>query len=463
MIIWRFRAALLVRLVLLFATLFILVHLVTTARYVATTALVALAAVVQALAMVRLVDRTNLELTRFLQSIRHRDFSRSFSPRYGGSGFDHLARVFSEITGSFREIDTKREERERYFRILVEHVPVALLTVHADGRASLLNHAASRLFGVSQIHRVEQLAELGGDLLSCIERAEPGQRILARIDIDGARRYLKLSVTEVSVSTDIQRLFALQDIQRELDATELDAWQDLVRVLSHEIMSSITPVTSLARTAVTLLDDVVDEFSELLAEGATVFSASKSAEFGERLGDARAAVDTVARRSDGLMQFVRSYRRLTRLPPAQLQNTAFTQLFARLAALMRAEWSGADIELSVEVIPESLEVSADPELLDQALINLLRNAADAVGGSEKPHIWLSARMSRRGRAIIEVADNGAGIHPDLSDEIFVPFFTTKRNGSGIGLSLARQVMLAHGGAISVGQRPGGGALFRLSF
>jgi nitrogen fixation/metabolism regulation signal transduction histidine kinase len=248
----------------------------------------------------------------------------------------------------------------------------------------------------------------------------------------------------------VRRLISLQDIQTELDATELSAWQDMVRVLSHEIGNSITPIASLARTA----DDMVVDLRERIDD---------RGETAELISDIHDAIDTITRRSEGLMRFVKSYRELTRLPPPKKRQISLRSYFARLERLLAAEWSDRGVTLHMGAPAEGLTIAADESLLDQAIINVVRNAADAASAADDPQVWLDARLSERGRPVIEIADNGAGFDAEVAEKIFLPFFTTKADGSGIGLSLARQVMLLHRGAISARPRDGGGALFQLSF
>jgi C4-dicarboxylate-specific signal transduction histidine kinase len=264
---------------------------------------------------------------------------------------------------------------------------------------------------------------------------------------DGAQRHLVLSTTQITVTGAAIRLVTLQDIQSELDWNELSAWQDMARVLSHEIMNSLTPIASLARTA----DEMVDDLAKRVgAED-------------ELVADIHSAIHTLARRSDGLMRFVRSYRQFTQMPPPSLRPLALREYFQRLEKLLLTEWAGRGVELHVAPPANGLTVLADDSLLDQAVINLLRNAADAAAASPTPRVWLDARLSDRGRPVIEIGDNGPGVDEGLGERIFLPFFTTKPDGSGIGLALARQVMLVHKGAITASARPGGGALFRLTF
>ncbi|MDH4255344.1 MAG: ATP-binding protein, partial [Gammaproteobacteria bacterium] len=259
-----------------------------------------------------------------------------------------------------------------------------------------------------------------------------------------------LATTEIIIGSASERLISLQDIQSELDATQAEAWQDLVKVLTHEIMNSITPVTSLASTAAELSSDIV-------------VKAGHESSIAADLADLHHAVSTIARRSGSLMQFVESYRQISRMTPPKKKRVFLSDLLAAAGDLARAEWPHTRAELEIRVDPPGLDVQADPDLLEPVLLNLLRNAYQATSHVERPRIELSARLNRRGNVMIEVSDNGPGVPDELTRKIFVPFFTTKEGGSGVGLALARQVMIAHGGFIRVARSEAGGARFSLTF
>ena len=257
--------------------------------------------------------------------------------------------------------------------------------------------------------------------------------------IDDTPHQLSVAATAITIGQQQELLISLQDIQSELDTAQLSAWQDLVRVLTHEIMNSITPVASLAKTAVDLVDDVAEQV------------ASQPALVAE-LSDITDAVNTVARRSDGLMQFVTSYRRLTRLPPPNKQPISIVNLFENVERLACQHWPSKSIAYQFSASPPSLTLNADNDMLEQVMINLLQNAEHAVAGVSQAYITINASLNNRGRVIIEVSDNGSGIDQAVAEKIFVPFFTTKRDGSGVGLALTRQIMLAHGGFISLANK-----------
>jgi two-component system nitrogen regulation sensor histidine kinase NtrY len=398
----------------------------------------------------RLVTRTNADLSRFLEAVRYADFGQRFDMRRKGAGFEELGSVFTDIVERFQLERNQQEEDLRHLRALTEHVPVPLMSLHADGSIQLHNNAARRLFSSAAVTRLDDLLAFGEDFSRQVQAVEPGERRLSVFRLDGLEQQLTISATEIVVAGTLEKLVSLQNIQSELDGVQLQAWQDLVRVLTHEIMNSITPVASLAKTA----SDLVDDASSKL---------SGQPEVQEELADVKSAVDTVARRSDGLMHFVQSYRRLTRLPAPVTQPLLVADLFSRVAQLIAHEWEEEAIELVVEVHPQSLELAADTEMLEQVLLNLLKNAQQALLGRDAPRVEMKASLNRQGHVSMDVSDNGPGVADELAKRIFVPFFTTRREGSGVGLALTRQVMLAHGGSVVLGESVTGGARFTLTF
>uniref|UniRef100_UPI003F6A3FDC sensor histidine kinase n=1 Tax=Pseudemcibacter sp. TaxID=2943293 RepID=UPI003F6A3FDC len=323
-------------------------------------------------------------------------------------------------------------------------------SLNGDGTISIHNNAARRLFGSTHVTRIADLAQFGDEFRKKVLTLAPGERHLITFKIDDVEQKLTIASTQIISAGKIEKLISLQDIQSELDVAQLQAWQDLVRVLTHEIMNSITPVSSLAKTSTDLVDDAIEKVKG-------------QQELVDELTDVRDAVDTVARRSDSLMHFVQSYRRLTRLPPPEKEQLVVRKIFEDVVKVATIDWETKNIELEMNVSTDGLEVSADPEMLEQMLINLMKNAAEALENTENAKVGLSAKINKRGRIIIEVYDNGPGIESDLAEKIFVPFYTTKREGSGVGLALTRQVMIAHGGTVSLTKTVGGGATFILTF
>lgn len=446
----QFSLLLTVRLMLLFITVMSLAILVISPGFLAASLLITLVALGQIFEIVRFVKLTNDDLTRFLDAMRYGDFGQKFDHAGMGAGFIELGEAITDILERFRQYRGQQEEELKHLKALIEHVPVPLMSLKGDGTILIHNNAARRLFGSTHVARISDLSQFGDDFRKRVVTLAPGERHLVTFKIDDLEQTLTVASTQIVTAGKVEKIISLQDIQSELDVAQLKAWQDLVRVLTHEIMNSITPVSSLAKTSTDLVDDAIKKI-----EG--------QPELVEELTDVRDAVDTVARRSDSLMHFVQSYRRLTRLPPPEKEQLNIKKTFADVIKLASVDWHEKKIEIEHDVSTDGLEIFADREMLEQMLINLMKNAEQALEGTDDAKVKLAAKLSKRGRIVMEVADNGPGISDDLAAKIFVPFYTTKRDGSGVGLALTRQVMIAHGGSVSVSKTNGGGATFILTF
>jgi nitrogen fixation/metabolism regulation signal transduction histidine kinase len=450
MIFKRFVVALIARLVLAGAATTLVIWLFLIPGYHISMAIAASVLALLIAELWRYVSRTNREVARFLDAARYADYSQRFDFEGQGAGYNALGEAFTDILERMRERSTDQESALRRATALIEHIPVPLLTLHADESITLQNNAARRLFGAEHVTHLKDLRRFGMSFAESVATAVPGVRQLVTFSVEGIEYKLTLATTELVISGMRERLVSLQDIQSELDATQAEAWEDLVRVLTHEIMNSITPVTSLARTAT----DVVEDLVERVHGGENIE---------ENLGDLQDAIGTVARRSDSLMQFVDSYRQITRLAPPEKKRIRIADLFETAVRLAKAECPRADVEFVIEVSPGELDVYADRDLLEPVLINLLRNAWQATALVDQAQVALRGRLNRRHNVVLEIADNGEGVPANVANKIFVPFFTTKENGSGVGLALARQVMIAHGGFVRVNPNDAGGATFSLTF
>jgi nitrogen fixation/metabolism regulation signal transduction histidine kinase len=385
------------------------------------------------------IRRTNFLVSRFIESVRFEDYSQRFSDPSGG-GFDVLGRALDQALKTLQARHTEETAEARYLGAIVDDSPSALLTIDQHGRVELLNKAARQLFARMSLQRAQDLEALGPELSTAVQ-LPPGTRKITRLLIDGVPQKAIFASAQVARLDKPVTVLSILPVQSELGALEIAAQADLVRVLTHEIMNSLTPVTSLARTGADLV--------------ATAAKADKS------LVDAKTATETVARRAEGILRFVESYREFAQAPEIHRRQFKAKPWAEEIMRLALANVSGRTIDARVSVEPRTTTLIADPELLAQALLNLLRNALRATAETEQAIVVLDVGREPTGHFLIEVRDNGPGIPQDRRDDIFLPFYTTHKGGSGVGLSFARQVALAHGGSICALDAPEGGATVRM--
>ena len=386
----------------------------------------------------RHVSRTNVDVTRFVEALRFDDTAARFGGNRG-AGFEALGTALDDAMDRLRARQLATAAEMRFLEALVDDMPVALLTIDDDGQVAPANKAARRLFREAPGARAEDYAVYGATLAKRLAGGAAAEELLL-LAIEGrTQRALVRSGTLERLGRSI-RVVTVQPIQGTLDAIEMAAQTDLVRVLTHEILNSLTPVTSLAATAADLLDD-----PDLVAN--------------PRIGDARAAVSTLARRAHGLGHFIEAYRAVAHTPEIQRQAFAAQPWAEELGRIFAAR--EPEVPLDIHVASARLAIDADPDLLAQVLINLLQNAAQAMAGQDRPPRLALRLFPNREALVIEVEDNGPGVPEGLRQDVFLPFFTTRATGTGVGLNLARQIVVAHGGSIEIADAPGGGALFRI--
>ena len=326
-----------------------------------------------------------------------------------------------------------------------------------------MNRAARRLLRTGPIRNVEALSELSPVLVEHLRTLEPGRQAMVRVTEDDRTMQLSVSVSRFRLRDEAHAIATIQDLRNELEEKEMEAWQQLTRVLTHEIMNSVAPISSLASTAHRLLVDASASGDGAGGNGTDAKAGSGTEHTTEVTADAREAVETIERRSKGLISFVDSYRSFTKIPNPKFEVLEAGEMFENVRRLLRVQIEEHDLACEIRVEPSPLEFTADPELIEQVLINLTLNAMQAVEGRDGARIEMRARIDRRSRPVLQIVDNGPGIPPDVQERIFVPFFTTKEDGSGIGLSLSRQIMRLHGGTLTVRSNPDVETVFTLRF
>jgi nitrogen fixation/metabolism regulation signal transduction histidine kinase len=377
--------------------------------------------------MARIIVRAGRAADRFVDALGPDNIDVALPPGLERS----VGRWRATRAAQQRELDAARG--------LLDTVNAALLVVGPGGRVTYMNRAA-RTWAREPVERLEQIAALG-DGAALLRDMQPGAREIARF-ADGEPVYVACSRFSAP-GQDEQRLIAIQRIAGDLDAVEVRAWTDMARVLAHEMMNSLTPIASLSESLEHLLR---------AATGGRDLSAEEQ--------ELAAALEAIKRRSVGLMNFVERYRAVAELPEPARQSIPVREFLAGIEKLMSATFRERQIDFSTRVVPEDLKMDADPELMEQALINLLRNAVDAVAAAEAPRVAVEIRVAEAG-VTLEVLDNGVGLPGEVASRVLTPFFTTKPGGSGIGLNVARHVALAHGGQLDVRRGVAGGAVFSL--
>ena len=447
----KFRLWVFIRIILITANLFLLVLLIHRDQHEITSVIVGLLAVVQVGSLQHFVERTNRKLTQFLESIRHSDFSTSFSDKGLGHSFEGLNRAFNEVIREFRKNRAEKEENYNYLLTVVQHVSIGIIAYRKDGKVDIINNAVKRLLRITNLKDIRDLSAVKQELPSLLLNLKAGDKQLIKLVIEDELQQILVYATEFRMRGEEFLLVSLQNISSELDEKEIESWQKLIRVLTHEIMNSITPISSLAATVQELLIDEEEDNLNLkeLDE--------------EDIESVYQALATISSRSQGLLTFVETYRNLTRIPRPNFRHFPVRDLFDRAQLLLNPKIEKAGILCTSRIFPEDLMITADPDLLDQVFINLLLNAIDAVKDTSGPAITVTASVNINGRVSIDFADNGSGIKPDIMDKVFMPFFTSKKEGSGIGLSLSRQIMHLHKGTITVKSKPNEGAVFTLVF
>jgi two-component system nitrogen regulation sensor histidine kinase NtrY len=442
-----FTLNIVVRLIFIFLNMVLLILLVDNGSFWASCIGLLFVMSVQIWRLIIYIEKIHRELNGFFEAILTDDFTRQSGCKFNTPIGRELHEKFSVIQTRFHQLRHKHEELVRYYTLLLEKVPVAILIVDGN-KLTLANSAAQKLFQRNHLEYTDYLHQFGDQLAQDVRQILPGEQRTSQILLNKTTTALALSAASIQLSDSVKKIVSLNPIQRELDKQEMMAWQNLVQVFTHEIMNSMTPIASLSKTAADLLENV---------------NAKPEPERIEMMADAHQAIDIVARRADNLMGFVQAYRRIENPPTIRCEKIVVQQLFSDVCQLLDKQATSMNIQLSCRITPENLVLNADPLQIEQALINLLLNALEAINRTEGGEIILHAYIGGGGNIIMDIVDNGCGIPSERLEQIFVPFYTSKREGTGIGLFLVKQIMQAHLGSVYAVPAEQGGTLVRLVF
>jgi two-component system, NtrC family, nitrogen regulation sensor histidine kinase NtrY len=388
------------------------------------------------------------EVEQFVESIHYRDFSRYFDVKHAPLELQPLRKGFNEINTTFKVMSKEKETQYQYLQKILELVDTGILSYeHATGEIGWMNESFKRLLGIPYLKTIHSLEKRDANLYKEVLALRPGENKVVDIMHEKNAFKILLNATAFQTGGRIYKLIAFQNVSEALDETESKAWQKLLSVMTHEIMNSVAPISSLAETLKKRLQHATLEL-ESRPDG---------------LEDLELGIDTIKRRSEGLLKFAETYRNLNKITTPNLRKIYVRDLFENLHQLMQPTLVQKKIDLEIILKDPDLHIQADLNLIEQVLINLLVNAMEAVRDRQHARIMLSASAVSGNKVVLKIGDNGMGMSPEVMDKIFIPFFSTKKSGSGIGLSLCKQIMMLHKGNIQVQSTEGEGSVFTLQF
>lgn len=402
----------------------------------------------QVVDLFRFTNKSNEELGQFVESVHYRDFSRHFDEKNAPVAVQPMRRGFNEINSTFKLISKERETQYQYLQKILELVDTGILSYdHKSGNVMWMNESLKQLLNIPYLKTIHSLEKRVPLLHGEITAVKPGESKVITITNDKSSIKVLISATAFQTEGKVYKLIAFQNINEALDETESKAWQKLLSVMTHEIMNSVAPISSLADTLKSRLQLSIPDLQNNSGS----------------VDDLELGIETIKRRSEGLLKFAETYRNLNNITTPNVKKMFVRDMFENLHHLMQPTLDQKNIEMDIILKDPDLLLEADINLIEQVLINLIVNATEAVKDVAHPRILLSAYITPQNKVIVKVADNGVGISADLMEQIFIPFFSTRKTGSGIGLSLCKQIMLLHRGNIKVQSVEGEGTAFFLYF
>ncbi len=408
--------------------------------------------------LIRYVNNTNYSLVKFLDALKNEDYSVYFSPSNKGDSFVKVYDDFNLIIKIFKRNKIEKEAQFKYFQYILEHVNLGIISINksdlfnttSEDEILFLNKAACDILQQPQHKYWHRLANHVPWLVDEIKKIAGGGKVLVDFGDESERKQLSLEVIEIQLLNTPYLIITFQDIRSEIEQKEIEAWHNVIRILAHEMLNSFTPVSSLASTMKSLTED---EKGELL----TIDQLDN-----EDIQDINMAASTIKKRSEGLLEFVKDYRTISNVPIPKKQKIMVKQFLMNIESLMKSALEKANIDFIILPIPTNATIEVDPKLIEQVLINLINNSIHALQGRVAPKITLNYNVLPDKKVIL-LTDNGMGIEEKIMNQIFIPFYTTKKNGSGIGLSLSKSILKKHEGNLLVNSEVGKYTSFSLIF
>ena len=407
---------------------------------------------IQVWLLLKSLNQINHTLSVFFESLQMEDMMMAYKGNIQSASFERMNKSLMKISRQLKNSRLAEMEQIQYFKVVTEHVSVGLIAFDQNGKVEMFNQTASGITGIKSLGNLAELIETIPEMALILQKIKPAEQKLIKLKIGSEDVPVAVRISEIKFRERYLKLVSLQNIREELDEKELESWQQIIRILTHEIMNSVGPIISSIETISGFLSD------EESLQPKPVEELSN-----EIIGDTIRGMQIVKERSLGLREFVDNFRSLTILPQIALENISIEEMLAEIKFLMHDQLKKNNIILNTRIFPANMEFQADRKSIMQLLINLINNSVAALNGINKKEISITSFFGTSGQAVIQITDNGKGIDPEIREKIFIPFFTTRENGSGIGLSLSKQIMRQHGGKITVQSAPGEGTTFSLIF
>lgn len=445
----KFYINIILRIILIVLTCILFVYFIERDDNLLTTVFIVFLIFVQTFFLIKYVNRTNRELAEFLIHLQQGDTSLVVCKENIEKTFKGLRGSFEKINIDVKQVKTEKEQKEHYLKYVIDNIKTGLLAFNESGDIEFVNNQA-KIFLNKKNHRLLNINNLDDEFIKVLNKTRSAESKIIKRLINDDLFYLAFCPSEFKIDGKTVKLFTIHDVKQEIETNEIESWQKLTSVLTHEMMNSITPITSLAHAIKRYLKNDNRLIDQLEISNELISDIVKNA-------------DIIENRGKGLLEFIDNYRTITKLPKPKFETFKTGKFLHKIVQLFDNENKEKNIIIVINVMPEDLSLLADRSMIEQVIINLIKNSIEALLNIPNPRIKLNSFIDQNQKIKIQVIDNGKGISKDIIDDVFIPFYTTKQNSSGVGLSLSRQIMSLNKGTISVTSNPNTETVFTLKF
>jgi nitrogen fixation/metabolism regulation signal transduction histidine kinase len=444
----KFSITIIIRVILIVANCFFLISEYLIREHIISFINLGVLLLIQTFLLIRHIRRANLKIVEYFDLIKNRESAFKLNNDQSENSFSKIRKKINETNEIIQDIQIEKEIQTNYLNHIVNHINIGLFSFDENGKIKFINPEAKRILGVSTVFKIADLEKVDTRFVELLQNIQAGQQEI--IELKESSQKLSINCGLLNLRNEKNKLISFHDIDKHLYQNEIESWNKLIRILNHEIMNSITPITSLSKTIKKYFFDGNNLKEPENLQSKTI---SRTVE----------GLDIIEERGSGLIHFVENYRKLSSLPKPKKSSFSVESLFYHIINLFQQNFSDNNIRVDFNITPKNLILKADKDQITQTLINLVKNSLESLKTSENPTLRLKAFPDGNNKVCLSVEDNGNGIPKEIIDDIFIPFYTTKESGSGIGLSLSKQIMKLHDGTIKVVSRPNISTEFTLAF